>query len=178
MITKMKTKEDILLALREVFGQLKSAMQAADDNAFKKSTNGKWSIAQNIDHLSISNSITALSLDMPKPVLIQLFKTNNRPNWNYDEVVWKYQRSLSEGAKATLPFQPKLSLVPVRFIVENYWNLSSAHLLKSVEKWKEQDLDTYLIPHPIIGKITVRELLFFTVYHLNHHLKTIQALSA
>lgn len=178
MITKMKTKEDILFALNEVLHELNTVLKSVDDATLKKSVNGKWSIAQNFDHLSISNTITALSLDMPKPVLSQLFKTNNRAKWNYDEVVWKYQRSLSEGAKATLPFQPKLSIVPIRLIIENYWKLSTSHLLKSINKWDEQDLDIYLIPHPIIGKITLRELLFFTVYHLRHHLKTIQHLAA
>ena len=42
------------------------------------------------------------------------------------------------------------------------------------ENTTEEELDTYLIPHPLIGKMTLRELLFFTVYHIGHHLKTIK----
>jgi hypothetical protein len=174
MIAKMNTKDDIKNALSAIFEELNTYIKTVDDAAFKKSVNGKWSIAENIDHLTISNNITALSLNMPKLALKQLYKTNNRVSWNYDEVVWKYQRTLSQGGKASLPFQPKISLVPVRFLVERFWKNSCDTLLKAIDNWTEEELDTYLIPHPLIGKMTLRELLFFTVYHIGHHLKTIK----
>ena len=37
--------------------------------------------------------------------------------------------------------------------------------------WSEKDLDKYKLPHPLLGKLTVREMLFFTIYHNEHHLK-------
>ncbi len=176
MITKMNSKEDIKEALTTIFNELNAYLKTVDDSTFKKTINGKWSIAQNMDHLSISNFITSLSLNIPKVVLKQLYDTNNRTSQNYDEVVWRYQRSLSGGAKATFPFQPKLSIVPIRFLVEKLWENSAKELLKSLDSWTEEELDTYLVPHPIIGKLTVRELLFFTIYHIRHHLNTIQSI--
>lgn len=173
----MNTKDDIKNALSAIFEEMNAHIKTVDDASFKKSVNGKWSIAQNIDHLTISNNITALCLNMPKVVLKQLYKINTRANWNYDEVVWKYQRTLSEGAKASLPFQPKISLIPMRFLVERFWKGSCDTLLKAIDSWSEEDLNTYLIPHPLIGKMTLRELLFFTVYHIGHHLKTIKAIN-
>lgn len=174
IILKMKTKDDIKKALNSIFEELNNYIKSVDDATFKKSIDKKWSIAENIDHLTISNNITAIAFNTPKFVLKQSFKTNNRPNWNYDEVVWKYQRSLSEGAKASLPFTPKLSVVPVRFLVEKFWLNSTSNLLNAIDKWSEEELDTYLVPHPLIGKMTARELLFFTIYHVNHHLNTIK----
>ena len=176
MITKTQTKDDIKKELSAVFEQLDTYLKMVDDASFQKSVNGKWSIAQNIDHLTISNFITTLSLNTPKFILKQAFNTNNRTNWNYDEVVWKYQRSLGNGAKASLPFQPRLSIVPIRGLVERLWKTSENVLLNALDKWSEKDLDTYILPHPIMGKITVRELLFFTIYHVQHHLKTIKAI--
>lgn len=38
-----------------------------------------------------------------------------------------------------------------------------------VDSWTEQDLDTVLLPHPLLGKLTVREMLYFTIYHAQHH---------
>lgn len=174
MIAKMNTKDDIKNALSEIFDEMNAYTKTVDDATFKKSINNKWSIAQNIDHLTISNNITALSLNMPKMVLKQLYKTNNRANWNYDEVVWKYHQKLSEGAKASLPFQPKISLISIRSLVERFWKNSCGTLLKAIDGWSEEDLDIYLVPHPLIGKMTMRELLFFTVYHVGHHLKTMK----
>src|SRR4051812_43357219 len=114
MIAKMQTKDEIKKDLDSVFKKMDNYLKTVDDNVFKKSVNGKWSIAQNIDHLTISNLVTTLSLKTPKFVLKKSFSTAKRPAWNYDEVVWRYQRSLSNGAKASLPFQPRLSVVPVR----------------------------------------------------------------
>ena len=174
MILKMNTKDDIKNALTKVFEELNAYIKNVDDTTFQKSINGKWSIAGNIDHLTISNNITALSMHLPKVLLKQLYKTNNRANWNYDEVVWKYHQKLNAGAKASLPFQPKISFVPARRLVIYFWENSCNTLLKAIDSWSEEDLDTYLVPHPLIGKITLRELLFFTVYHVGHHLNTIK----
>ncbi len=162
------------MALSNILEEMNAYVATVDDATFKKSVNGKWSIAQNIDHLTISNTVTTAALGMPRIVLKQLFKTNQRPLWNYDEVVWRYQRSLGNGAKASLPYQPKISLMPVRALVMRFWKGSSKSLLKALDACSETDLDTYLIPHPIIGKMTLRELLFFTIYHIGHHLNTVK----
>jgi len=34
----------------------------------------------------------------------------------------------------------------------------------------EDDLDRVMLPHPLLGKLTLREMLFFTIYHVEHHL--------
>lgn len=172
--TKMKTKEDIIIALNEVINELDSYISTCDAAKFTKSINKKWSIAENIEHLTISNNITAFSISMPKILLQQFYGKNARTAWNYDEVVWQYQLKLQNGAKATLPFQPKLSLIKLKKLTLRLWKNSCSNLLQAIQKLSETDLDNYLIPHPIIGKISIRELLFFTVYHIQHHYKTIQ----
>ena len=37
----------------------------------------------------------------------------------------------------------------------------------------QADLDRYRLPHPLLGKLTVREMLFFTVYHNYHHVRSV-----
>lgn len=174
----MKTKEDIKIALQLIFDDINTYLKNVDSSSFKKSKNGKWSIAQNIDHLTLSNSITTIGLRMPVFALNTLYKKPTRNAWNYDEVVWKYQLQLNTGAKASLPFVPKLGYIPVKSILVRLWKLSCVALLKSLDAWSENDLDTYIIPHPIIGKITARELLYFTIYHCKHHLQTMQHLAS
>ena len=51
-----------------------------------------------------------------------------------------------------------------------------AHAIKL--KWKDPQLDQYIAPHPLLGKITLRELGYFTIYHTYHHLETIQKMTA
>ena len=35
--------------------------------------------------------------------------------------------------------------------------------------WSERALDRYRLPHPLLGRLTVREMLLFTLYHSVHH---------
>ena len=82
---------------------------------------------------------------------------------------------LANGAKASVAFQPKFfytsSTIPYYFM-EN----SCANVLNALSSnWTEHDLDTYVVQHPIIGKITVRELLFL-LFTTKHHQQTISML--
>ena len=172
--TKMQTKQDIISELENIFNETTAFIEQVDDSIFNKSIDKKWSIAENIDHLSITQNVTALSFNMPKMLLKQLFKTNNRISWNYDETVWKYQRTLNSGGKASFAFQPKVSLAKNKKIVLYFWKKSCDSFLNAAKSWNEEDLDIYIIPHPLIGKITMREFLFFSVYHVKHHLQTIK----
>jgi len=49
------------------------------------------------------------------------------------------------------------------------WSKASTELVETAGKWNESDLDVYLLPHPLIGKLTIREMLFFTIYHNLRH---------
>jgi len=42
------------------------------------------------------------------------------------------------------------------------------------QKWTEEQLDNYCVAHPILGKLTMRELAYFTIYHNIHHMETIR----
>ncbi len=44
-------------------------------------------------------------------------------------------------------------------------------LSKKIDKYSEVELDEYLLPHPLLGKLTVREMLFFTIHHVEQHQK-------
>ena len=46
-------------------------------------------------------------------------------------------------------------------------------LNEKIERLSEQDLDKYMLPHPLIGKISIREMLYFTIYHVQHHHKSV-----
>jgi hypothetical protein len=30
------------------------------------------------------------------------------------------------------------------------------------------------LPHPLLGKLTLREMIYFTIYHVQHHHKLVQ----
>ena len=46
---------------------------------------------------------------------------------------------------------------------------SVARMCTRAQRWSDADLDSVLLPHPLLGKVTVREMLYFTIHHVQHH---------
>ena len=44
-------------------------------------------------------------------------------------------------------------------------------LNKEIEVFTEEELDTLLIPHPLLRNISLREMLYNAIYHVEHHQK-------
>ena len=83
---------------------------------------------------------------------------------------------MKNGGKAPGNYEPKKrdQSIAKDKLIESFQNHYD-ELTKKLNKWSEKDLDTYRLPHPLIGKITVRDMILFTIYHLNHHFASLQA---
>ena len=44
-------------------------------------------------------------------------------------------------------------------------------LTQGMERWTETQLDAHRMPHPLMGKLTVREMMLFTLLHNRHHVQ-------
>jgi len=40
--------------------------------------------------------------------------------------------------------------------------------------FSEEDLDKLILPHPLLGKLTLREMMYFTIYHVQHHQRIVE----
>ena len=50
------------------------------------------------------------------------------------------------------------------------WQRVNSRLRAALERWSDASLDRIQLPHPILGKITAREMVYFTSYHGHHHI--------
>ncbi len=100
----------------------------------------------------------------------------NRMSRSYDELVNKYKLKLQQGGKAIGRYIPKtVSPQNGREKLLRSYATSMDKLIHSIEKnWEDRQLDQYIAPHPLLGKITLRELGYFTIYHTLHHLAIIK----
>lgn len=150
--------------------------KASNNDTFFSQPVGKWSIAQNVIHLITSTRLTSLAFRLPKFIVRIYGGTPNRTSHTYDELVEKYKLKLQQGGKASGAFIPKP--VPASAGKENIVAAFEAKmngLIAAIENnWKDHQLDQYQAPHPLLGKITLRELCFFTIYHTYHHLVIIK----
>ena len=47
-------------------------------------------------------------------------------------------------------------------------------LRAAIARWPDAALDRYQLPHPLLGKLTLREMLAFTLYHQLHHIQVVE----
>lgn len=167
-------KNEILKASKTIFnGFTDFCLQIPNEKFFLKPSE-KWSIAENVDHLIRSIKTTRLAYSLPKFVGSLLFGRPNRASKSYDELVAKYKKKLEDGGKASGRYIPKTNTgTKTEFLKE--WQKRNEKYLESLElNWKDEQLDQFIAPHPLLGKITLRELCYFTIYHTEHHLNIIK----
>jgi DinB superfamily len=170
------TKTEIITAAENIFNQFSETSSSIDESQLFKRPQNKWSAAENIQHLIISTNTTSLAFWLPKFLVRWIGGTPNRASRTFDEVKDKYYKKLSEGGKASGRFVPKP--IEIKYgkqkLIDN-WNKASAKFIQALIKNRsEKDLDGYLVKHPLLGRITLRELCYFTIFHTQHHLQSIQ----
>ncbi|HXQ39180.1 MAG TPA: DinB family protein, partial [Anaerolineales bacterium] len=130
--------------------------------------------SDNIDHLIKSHKPITKALKLPKFTLLAMFGKPQKPSMTYGELCQIYRDELAKGAQASgryLPDQdsPTGEVERKKKELLDQFSIASNELVSIVEKWEEDELDGYLLPHPLIGKLTIREMLFFTIYHNLRH---------
>lgn len=172
----IQTKDDIIRELGKVSKEFTDYCSTINEHLYFQQPQGKWSIAQNVKHLTTSARITILAFSFPKIVVRVYAGKPNRPSRSYDELVAKYILKLAQGGKASGRFIPKP--ISENEDKEKMLQLFSGTMQtladKIQKKWEDPQLDQYIAPHPLLGKITLRELGFFTIHHTKHHFNTIK----
>ncbi len=129
---------------------------------------GKWSPAKQVDHLVRSVAPVRFALTLPSFFLKIFFGTANRPSRKYDELVARYHVKLQAGGKASGRFLPNEKPLPVLKLTTQLTDLIKS-LNQKIDSFSEEQLDKLILPHPLLGKLTLREMLYFTIYHVQHH---------
>ncbi|MEX2113130.1 MAG: DinB family protein [Pirellulales bacterium] len=154
----------------------------SDDEFFKRPADGGWSPAQNVEHLIKATSPVTRALTMPRFVLRLLFGRARVPSRTFFEVRAAYRDVLAEGAQAG-SYGPRSSASiddagRTRQRLLHRWQLVLPQLTEAIGRWDEASLDYYRLPHPLLGKLTVREMLYFSLYHVGHHAEIVAARQA
>lgn len=150
--------------------QVGTFFSSLSDSEFTADRDGKWTLAQNLDHLTRSTVAVAKALRLPKLLLRLLFGRGHQSR-SPDEILAIYRQALDAGGEAKGQYAPQADLS--RSEALNKWEYCGTLLLNNLNNWSEADLDRLRLPHPLIGKLTVREMLFFTLLHTQHHFRNI-----
>ena len=129
----------------------------------------KWNAGQHLDHIIKSVSVLTKAFAVPKFILKSKFGVANRASRAPEALVEKYLDKLKTAKPTPSRFQPKVIDFSQKGKAIKKLQKQVDKLCKRALKFSKEELDVYILPHPLLGKLTLRELLHFTSYHVKHH---------
>jgi len=170
---EIKTKENIMTEIKNSDQRAKEWFDAIPAGQFFVRNGEAWSASDNVDHLIKSVKQIVLALKMPRLGLQTMFGIADHPSRTYAEICKNYEDEIAKGGQASgryLPDQESPAQPEERKQeLLSQLDRSGSSLLSVVENWQDTELDQYQLPHPLLGKLTVREMLFFSIYHTLRH---------
>mgnify|MGYP000176886296 CR=1 FL=1 len=140
---------------------------------YRRAADDEWAPIDDLRHLNRTVTLTTSGLRLPRPVMRVRFGRARRPSDRYEEVRERYLGRLSAGIRSPNRLAPPVAVFDdaeaYRRRTLDRWADVCAALDAAAARWKERDADRYVLPHPALGPLTVREILFFTHVHDLHH---------
>ncbi|HLE92167.1 MAG TPA: DinB family protein [Anaerolineales bacterium] len=173
-MTKINTKTDLIATLQDSNQRVTDWFMDIPAKDFFIPQGEVWSAANNLDHLIKAHKPITKALKLPKITLQAMFGKPEKRSMAYEQLCQIYRDEIAKGAQASgrfLPHQenPDEKAEEKKRELLDQWAKASAELAAIAEKWEGSELDQYQLPHPILGKLTIREILFFTIYHNLRH---------
>ena len=167
------TREELLELLDRIQSEAAAYWSEFGDEEFFARIGPAWSPAENVRHLSKSIRPVTKAMRMPRFVMRLMFGAARRPSLAYDALVERYRGALAAGGEAGR-FAPSESATRDRATIMRHYTEANADLREQIARWPERAFDRFQLPHPLMGKLTVREMLYFTLYHQRHHMDVVK----
>ncbi|HYC88509.1 MAG TPA: DinB family protein [Thermoanaerobaculia bacterium] len=165
----MYSRDEILRSLDDIQRDSAAYWSAFPRDEFFAKIGEAWSPADNVRHLAKSIRPVTKALRLPRFVLRLMFGAPKHASRTYDALLEFYRSKLTGGNDAGR-FAPSPRAFTDPSEVLALQEQANRELRAAIERWPEKALDRYQLPHPLMGKLTVREMLFFTLYHQLHHM--------
>ena len=140
---------------------------------FRRPAPEVWAPVDQVRHLTKTVRAITRGLTMPGPVLFLLFGPARTPSRSLEALKADYKTALARGGRAG-SFAPR-PLASTE-ATEDERARQMAHHAAAIEAfaaalgaWRTAALDRKRLPHPLLGKLTVREMVHFTLLHNVHH---------
>ena len=151
-------------------------VKESEDAFWEFAPEGKWTTGQHTKHLLQSTKPLNLALSLPKFILSWKYGKSNREVRPYEQVVQRYQERLEQSKGLVYKGSQNMG-VPA--LSEKQYLLDRIQVEEKKLAYKTTHLsDTFLnnniLPHPLMGKMPIREIIMWSAYHVDHHLKILK----
>ncbi len=170
----MQSQNEVAAGLERRFTEVTDWFASQPDESFCQSPPERWTQGQQLKHLIQSTKPLNMALRLPRLVLRLKFGLATGAGESLEGVSARYEGVLADGGKAGGAFiPPPIELEAKPHLLETLGR-EGTKLVEVVGKWRESDLDKYVLPHPLLGNLSIRDMLFFTYHHMGHHLETLE----
>ena len=171
------TQKKIIEKLHAAFTEVENTADSVNESIFfQRPASGKWSVAENVEHLFLA--VKPLVGLFGKPdVMLTNWGKSDRPSGSYDNIVATYLIKVGNIGVNAFITSPENMPASKQELVENLKGINSKFLVR-ISLLTGKELDTFQVPHPLIGLLTCREFLYFTHYHTLRHCETIKKLQS
>ena len=169
------SREEIVAEIARLAGVVERIAGALDTATFfapqQEDGTARWSPAEQVRHLTRSTSPLTRAFLLPRVVLLLRFGITLRASQSYAQLVRRYEHLLESKPQAGrfAPSRDDAHDDARRAEIMARFRDAISRLCAGVETWPEGALDRYRLPHPLLGKLSAREMLWFTVFHTAHH---------
>lgn len=168
-------KEEIVKQLEDSHQVLLMFLEHQPKELWTKGPEGKWTTGQHALHLLQSIKKLNDALSLPRLILKYKFGIANREVRDFNTVTNRYQERLAEASGATFKNSRNMKIPPLsdkNYIITRL-QMENKKLQYKTTKISDADLDKLVLPHPLMGKMPLREIIMWTAYHVLHHTKTL-----
>jgi hypothetical protein len=168
-------KTTLTKSLDENAVQFIELVKGLTKDEFENNIQGKWSAGQDLVHLIKVLQIVNIGYSLPKLILRLLFGIHKNEIRSYEHLQQLYKNALNGGAKAPAIYIPKpVSYNEKEHLIQKYESLNKSFIDK-LNRHTAYELDSYRLPHPILGKLSLGELACFTSFHTTHHFDSLKS---
>jgi len=169
-------KKAIIGLLEQKHQELFSWLEIQADEKWETGPEGKWTAGQHVLHLTDSLKLLNHAMSFPSFVLKYKYGTSNRALRGYDEVAKRYEEKLAANQERAQQFNSSLKIprLSQKEPLVTTLKIQQKKLQHKTRKWKVKNLDNLILPHPLMGKMPIRELIMWTAHHTEHHTNSLK----
>ncbi|MCX6316341.1 MAG: DinB family protein [Bacteroidetes bacterium] len=166
-------KETLIAQFRNNHLEFISMINTLSPEQQAYSYNGKWTALQQLKHLVLV--LTPIDFVLADKIkLKERFGIIERKGMNYDELISFYQQGLEKGGKAPDRFVPALELAESPEQLSQSLAKLVEHIGEQLVGYTTEELNTYALPHPFLGNLSLQEFFYLMIFHPVHHAKQVK----
>lgn len=169
-------KDEIADLLEEKYHTLLNWLEQQDPEKWTSGPENKWTTGQHALHLLKSIKPLNDILSMPRFMFRYTLGTTQQKPRDYATIADNYLELLEVFKKNTNKPRKKLKVPKIqdkRYLLTRL-QVESKKLQYKTRRISDRNLDTLVLPHPVMGKLQIREILMWTAFHVEYHTKQLR----